>query len=259
MTVSSRPRENLPAGTAGAGRGNRLTPMDDQRRKFIHFLVSAAVSGSVYGLLKVADAKALPRPPAALKEADFLRTCARCYRCIDVCAPGALAPASIFDGIANLGTPVLDPSRCIFCMECLRACPTGAICKIPKKALDIGVAVIDPEICLAWQKKKRCKDCYKACKEDAIKMEKNRFPVVIAERCNGCGACVRRCPTQPLSVRVFYQDVPRYDPPEKRIAVRPEDRIGPYEFPPDDFKTWLGKRLRRIGANHGLVDLKEND
>ncbi len=233
--------------------------METPRREFIHFLVSAAISGTFFGLLKTGNAKALPRPPASLVEDDFLKSCARCYRCIDACPADALRPASILEGVANFGTPVLDPNHCIFCMECVRACPTGAITKIPKEEVDIGVAVIDKETCLAWQKKKRCKDCYRACDAKAIKLEKRRYPVVNAERCNGCGACVRRCPTQPLSVKVVYEDVKRYPAPQKRIAVRPEDRLGPYEFEQDDFTTWFGKRMKKIAQNHGMVDKEEAD
>lgn len=233
--------------------------MEAPRREFIHFLVSAAISGTFFGLLKAGNAKALPRPPASLVEDDFRKACARCYRCIDACPAGALRPASLTEGLVNFGTPVLEPSNCIFCMECVRACPTGAITKIPKEEVDIGNAVIDQDTCLAWQKKKRCKDCYRACDAKAIKLKKRRYPVVIPERCNGCGACVRRCPTQPLSIRVAYEDPKRYPATEKRIALRPEDRIGPYEFEQDDFMTWFGKRLEKIARNHGMGGKKETE
>ncbi len=222
------------------------------RREFIQFLLGGVVSGAVFTAIKVSPSEALPRPPASLVEEDFLKYCTRCYRCIDICPADALHPAPLSSGLVNLGTPVLDWTKCIMCMECVRTCPTGAIRKVPEEEVDIGNAVIDHDTCVTWLKKRRCKDCYKACKFDAIELEKRRFPVVIEDRCTGCGACTNRCPTDPKSIVVHYDKVRRYVRPEKRIMVRYEDRIGPYEFPPDDFGTWFRKRIQHLARHYGL-------
>ena len=228
--------------------------MGISRRNFLGFVLGGAASGAFFTFFKVKRAEALPRPPGALTEEAFLSRCSRCSRCIDVCQPLALRPAGIFDGMANLGTPVLDVTRCIICMECIRSCPTGALKKVPKEEVDLGTAVIDQDLCLAWQRKKRCKVCYKACPTKAIELKKRRYPVLVPEKCNGCGICLRKCPTDPKSITVSYKGAKRFDPPEKRFAMRLEDRVGPYEFPPPDFKTWISNRLRTLAEHHGIVN-----
>jgi len=223
------------------------------RRDVLNIIISGAISGIVFTFFKVSGAKALPRPPGSLIENEFLKYCTRCYRCIDVCPAGALKPATLFDGITNLGTPVLDWKKCIMCMECVRICPTEAIKKVPKEEIDIGNAVIDPDICLSWQKTRRCKNCYKACKYDAIKLEKRRFPVVIEENCNGCGACEQRCPTDPKSIVVHYDKVKRFDPSGNRFVLQLEDRVGPYDFPQSNFKTWFAGRIEKLAKHYGII------
>lgn len=233
--------------------------MEKSRRNFIQFLAGAVVSGSAFTLFKAMPAKALVRPPAALVESDFLQACTRCNQCIDVCEADALHPASILDGMISFGTPVLDGSKCIICMECVRVCPTGAIKKVPKQEIVLGKAVINQETCLAWQKKKRCKDCYRACKSKAVKLKKRRYPEIVADKCNGCGLCVRRCPAPPGTVEIKYEAAVRYPAGEGHFAVRPENRVAPYEFPPDDFGTWLKKRVEKIGKNHGRTSEKKEE
>jgi ferredoxin-type protein NapG len=227
--------------------------MSISRRSFFQFVVSGTVSGALFTLFKVKRAKALPRPPGAITEEEFLNYCSRCFQCIDVCQPLALRPASIFDGVANLGTPVMDVKKCIICMECIRVCPTDALKKIPKEEVDLGTAVIDHDICLAWQKRKRCKVCYDACPTKAFELKKKRFPVLDPDKCNGCGICVRKCPTEPKSIIISYEGAKRFAPPEVRFALQLEDRVGPYEFPPPDFKTWFVNRIKTLSEHYGIA------
>ena len=230
--------------------------MGISRRDLLQFIFSAAISGSVFSLFKLSKARALPRPPGAIIEEEFLKYCVRCYRCIDFCPVDALHPAAIFDGISNVGTPVLDVTKCIMCMECIRTCPTGAIRKIPKKEVDLGTAVIDSEKCLALLRKKRCKVCYERCPLKAVELKRRRFPIIIEEKCNGCGICLRQCPTKPKAITISYAGAKRFNPPDRRLTLRLEDRVGPYEFPQPDFKTWFVGRIRTLMEHYGVIRRK---
>ena len=122
-----------------------------------------------------------------------------------MCKPLALRPAGILDGFKNLGTPVMRAQECILCMECVRVCHTGALQKVPKEDVDIGCGVIDKRLCWAWLRKKRCKICFKDCPLKAIEMERRRFPVIIEEKCNGCGICAQRCQWGALKFNVSIE------------------------------------------------------
>lgn len=227
--------------------------MGISRRGFLEFTTGAALAGVLFALFKARHAQALPRPPGALAEADFLAFCSRCTRCIDACLPFALHPAGLFQGVVNVGTPVLDVNRCVLCMECVRKCPTGALKKVPKQEIDLGTAEIDRKRCLAWLNKKRCKNCYKKCPTHAIFLEKGRYPMLNEEKCNTCGICVRSCPTSPKSVVLVYRGAVRFERPARRFSRRLEDRVGPYDFPPPDFGTWFANRVRSLLEHYGLT------
>jgi ferredoxin-type protein NapG len=217
----------------------------------LRIIVAGAVSGTAFGLVTAGGAKALPRPPGALVEPEFLKACARCYQCIDICPADALHPASILDGMANIGTPALEWKKCIMCMECIKICPTGAIQKIAKSEMDIGNAVIARETCLQWSGKEACDKCFRACRYKAILLDEKKNPTVVEGNCNGCGACERRCPVKPIkSITVIYDKVKRFDPPKERILVRSEDRTGAEGE--RKFFDWFEARIQSLAERYGL-------
>jgi Na+-translocating ferredoxin:NAD+ oxidoreductase RNF subunit RnfB len=165
----------------------------------------------------------------------------------------AIRPAPITSGLANLGTPVLETNKCIICMECIRTCPTGALSKIPKTEVFLGTAVILKDICVAWLKTRRCRECEKACKLEAIVLQKKRFPEVLAEKCNGCGVCMRRCPTEPKSIIISPEGARRTKRQPGRFILAVEDRVGPYEVPPPAYSEWFKNRLEKLAEHYGIV------
>jgi MauM/NapG family ferredoxin protein len=156
----------------------------------------------------------LIRPPGALSENDFLKTCVRCGACMKVCPQNFLTP-SIFEGnLLDLFTPVGNAAYgyCVYnCNLCGKACPTGAIKALTvqdKNRFVIGTAFIDKNRCLPHAFNTNCAVCEEHCptspKAIIFNSEKTRDsdgkeilinkPVVDARRCIGCGICQYKCP-----------------------------------------------------------------
>ncbi len=140
--------------------------------------------------------RGLVRPPGSLPEEEFLASCIRCQRCVEVCKPGAirLLPGSSKHG----GTPYLIPEEtaCNLCLRCGPVCPTGAIVPLEDKAdAAMGVAVIDKDLCVSINGTGICGACYTACplRGKAIKQGIRLAPTVIADECVGCGLCEEVC------------------------------------------------------------------
>ena len=111
-------------------------------------------------------------------------------------------------------TPVLVPrlGHCDYgCNACGQACPTEAIPRLSladKRVTVIGHAYVDRSRCLPWASDRNCIVCEEMCPlpEKAIVLEEVavqsdlgesvtlKRPVVILERCIGCGICENRCP-----------------------------------------------------------------
>lgn len=147
------------------------------------------------------------RPPGALPEADFLRVCEGCRRCVEACPEDAIVPATDAARAGRVGTPTLPLQRiaCALCVDvpCAAACPTGALRPIPVAEIRIGRAEVMRNLCLNHLGQ-ACQICVDHCPigEAALAVGPDGFPVVGADACTGCGQCVVRCPTYPAAIRV---------------------------------------------------------
>jgi ferredoxin len=158
------------------------------------------------------------RPPGSVPEEDFLQMCIRCGECFKACPNNVLQPLGFEQGLEGLWTPavVADWAGCEFsCNACGEVCPTGAILPLPlaeKKDVRMGLAIVNESTCLPFAKREACQLCVDECVTagyDAIEfttvgtevdadgspVEGTGFlaPVVLADKCVGCGLCQTRC------------------------------------------------------------------
>ncbi len=193
------------------------------------------------------------RPPAALPEVEFLEKCIRCGECMKVCPTNGLQPAYFVSGMEGLFSPVLvsriggcEPE----CNLCGKVCPTGAIMSLSleeKEQAKIGTAVVQKNICLAWEEGKACVVCQEVCPYGAIELITGEnphcpVPVVNVRRCFGCGFCEHHCPVkipaiiiQPLNA--LRLNIPNYKEVAQSadldlipVSKRPMDYVIPIEI-----------------------------
>ena len=173
-------------------------PLSDGRRTFLVSTrnIGLAMLGGLMWSAYVDEVKAnqlLLRPPAALGEDDFLKTCIKCGLCVEACRNrdgniiydennqrvGTKDPTLRLAKPGDnkpLGTPFFNAREnpCFMCdnVPCVPACPSGAldVLKITNKKtkkIDInmaqmGVAVVDKHSCIAYWGL-QCDACYRAC------------------------------------------------------------------------------------------------
>jgi ferredoxin len=151
------------------------------------------------------------KPPGATD--DFYSRCIRCGLCYFACnlaGYNAIRLGGPGDGFRLLGTPIVDrawSNPCTLCMECTKVCPTGALAEIPKEKARMGIALIDPDLCWAWNSGD-CKSCAKACPfgAEVFEFTFNEWGVhtrVRPDKCRGCGLCVQACPITGAAIHVL--------------------------------------------------------
>jgi len=158
------------------------------------------------------------RPPGSVPEEAFLQLCVRCGQCIKACPNNALQPAGLESGFNGLWAPqvVADWSGCEpSCNNCGQVCPTGAIRALPlveKRATQLALAVVDKQTCLPYAGRRKCQYYVDECRaagyeaiefirvrgqndEQSRPIEGSGFlaPVVLEDKCVGCGLCQMRC------------------------------------------------------------------
>ena len=158
------------------------------------------------------------RPPGSVPETQFLQLCIRCGECYQACPNNVLQPLGFSKGLDGLWTPItkFNWSGCEpKCNNCGQVCPTGAIRALPideKEAARIGLAELNLQTCLPHAQREACQLCVNECNAagyhaiefqrvgtqiDALgdPIEGSGFlaPVVLSDKCVGCGLCQTRC------------------------------------------------------------------
>ncbi|HPO54929.1 MAG: 4Fe-4S dicluster domain-containing protein [Ignavibacteriales bacterium] len=161
-------------------------------------------------LLQGFSTKSPLRPPGALPEKEFLKRCIKCNKCAQVCPYYSIRMAHAEWG-RSMGTPMINPRDipCYVCMKCPPVCPTGALQNNVEKKEEVkmGIAKINTETCLPFMGI-ICRACYENCPifREAIILEDELLPKVIAEKCIGCGICERVCPVEGSAIIVYSQE-----------------------------------------------------
>lgn len=158
------------------------------------------------------------RPPGALTEEEFLDKCIRCGECMKICPTNGLQPTFLEADLQGIWTPILVPNvgYCEYvCTACTQVCPTDdaivPLTEEEKKQIKIGTAYIDRSRCIPWSEYQNCLVCEEVCpiptkaikfKNVIYKMYNNdlrklKLPIVLKDKCIGCGICENKCPVTP--------------------------------------------------------------
>jgi ferredoxin len=213
-----RPRAaEVPAGAPAAAAAAGPVEPTLSRRGFL----GGAVGGAAAAAGVIVTGTAAPpavRPPGSVPEREFLRLCIRCGACFQACPNNVLQPMGLGQGLDGLWTPevVASWSGCEpACNNCGHVCPTGAVRPLPieeKRVARMGLAVVDRQTCLPHAGREACQMCVDECRAagyDAIEFVRVGVqvdadgkpiedtglaaPVVLADKCVGCGLCQTRC------------------------------------------------------------------
>jgi ferredoxin-type protein NapF len=142
---------------------------------------------------------AVVRPPWLINSVTFTDDCTRCGHCIEQCPEHILRAG---DG----GFPEVDFSsaECTFCAQCTSDCEPGLFSAAPHAADNAFIhrASIN-ERCLTGLGV-MCRSCEDACEPRAIHFVPTlgaiARPQLDIDACTGCGACIRPCPENAISL-----------------------------------------------------------
>ena len=217
-TRDRKPGGDLPTGETEPGRRRFLAATIGITAGCLGGAASAAIAKAAgHGTNQPATFHPV-RPPGSVPERQFLQMCVRCGECFQACPNDVLQPLGFQQGIEGLWTPhvVADWSGCEpSCNNCTQVCPTGAIRALPlreKRVARMGLAVVNKTTCLPYAGRESCQLCVDECTTAGYRaiqfervgteaddsgnpIEDTGFlaPVVLPERCVGCGLCQTRC------------------------------------------------------------------
>ncbi|MBE9516469.1 MAG: hypothetical protein IME93_05785 [Proteobacteria bacterium] len=149
------------------------------------------------------------RPPFAIAEAEFLRSCSRCADCLHACSHHILHLLPVRCGFLRSGTPAMELCKqgCHLCdgWPCVAACDTGALKMPPGNELPkLGRLAVLSQQCLASHTHD-CHACIDACPiEGAISLGSDSKPLINEAQCPGCGLCLESCVADPKAIAVQF-------------------------------------------------------
>lgn len=134
------------------------------------------------------------RPPWST-EAAILSACTGCGDCARSCPSGIIEM-----GAGSYPEIRLEKAECTFCGRCAEVCRADVfdLARAPfRHTISIG------ERCLS-RTGVECRSCQDACPEAAIcfrpRLANSAEPVLDADLCSGCGACLAQCPVNAIEV-----------------------------------------------------------
>ncbi|MCL4136021.1 UNVERIFIED_CONTAM: hypothetical protein GTU68_002580 [Idotea baltica] len=137
-----------------------------------------------------------PRLPWLKEEQLFTEQCTRCNACVEVCTNQIIDTC---DG----GFPRINfhKNECAFCYQCAQICPESLF--LNRRESPWEIKAIISNVCLT-KKGVECRSCEESCSSLAISFHPSvsnvAQPLLKANNCTGCGACVSVCPMQAIEV-----------------------------------------------------------
>ena len=197
--------------------------VDTSKRAFL--AASAVTLGAVTlkaqeqkldGGLAALEAKRKPErterivPAGARSLKDFYSRCTACQLCVANCPNGVLRPSTDLEHLMQPESSYENGYCRPECVKCSEVCPAGATLPLTpeeKTAIKIGTAVVNLDLCVVNRDGVSCGNCARHCPAEAIKLVPKdpadprslRTPVVLEDKCIGCGACEYLCPSRPYS------------------------------------------------------------
>ncbi len=145
-------------------------------------------------------------PPGAQSPVDFTTKCTKCYNCVGACSHESLRVIHESNHPVD-GYPVIIPREepCYLCDEflCISACTPKAL-TMDNTHLALGRLNLNEQTCLAFNNH-YCFTCVNNCPEtgEAIYSDKLGRPVIVEDKCTGCGICINVCPSENPGIRII--------------------------------------------------------